>query len=111
MFYETIDAVNEILRGEIGDDCDGDQEDQGGRGVHARTLDVIRGSTTRVGLDGQVAVDLLYGHGQDIGRGQARPNWLMNSLETGSRAGSGSGRPRRVGGRRGRNDVDEEMVV
>ena len=110
MLYETINTLNETLGSKVGDDRDGDQKEQGGMSVHAGILDVVRGSSTCVGLDGQGTLDILHTHGQDTGGGQMGLSWFMNDLEIGSRTRPGSGGPRGRGGRR-ILDVDEEMVV
>ena len=52
MFDETVDAVDEVLGGKVCEGSDGYQEEQGRRGIHARILNMVGGSPTRVGLDG-----------------------------------------------------------
>ena len=41
VFNETIDALDEILGGEVGDDRNRDQKEQGRRGVHAGVFYVV----------------------------------------------------------------------
>ena len=102
MLYETIDAVNEIIGSEIGDDRNGDEKEQSGKSVHAGIFDIVWGGSTCVGLDGGGMMDVSHAHGQDISGGQMGLNRCMNGLETGPRARSGSRgarRSRRAGGR------------
>lgn len=42
MLDETVDTVDEVLGGEVGDDCNGDQKEQGRRCVHTRIFNVVR---------------------------------------------------------------------
>ena len=110
VLYEAIDALNEILGGNVGDNRDGDQKDQGSGGTHAGILDVVGGGSTRVGLDGRDALDVLHGQGEDVGG--VRLNRFIGGLEIRPRAGTRPGGPRRGrGGRRAWDNVDEEMVV
>ena len=52
MLNETVDALDETLGGKVGEYCDEDQKEQGGRGVHAGIFNMVQGSSTGVGLDG-----------------------------------------------------------
>lgn len=51
VFDEAVDAVDEILSGEVGDNGDNDQKKEGRGCVHAGIFDMVRGDTGCVCLD------------------------------------------------------------
>jgi len=52
VLHKTIDTLDKILGGKVGDNRDGNQKDHGGSSVHAGIFNVFRGSPACVGLDG-----------------------------------------------------------
>lgn len=52
VFNKTIDTVDEVFGGEVGDNRDSGQKKQGRRSVHAGVFDAVQGGSGCVSLNG-----------------------------------------------------------